>query len=152
MTIIGVIADTHGLLRPSALAALAGSDAIVHAGDIGDPVVLDGLRAIAPVTAVRGNVDLQWARDLPDRATLALEARRILVLHDLKDLAIDTGHARFDVVVSGHSHVPKVEWREAVLYVNPGSAGRRRFRLPVAVARIELRPQSIEAHILELEH
>ena len=151
VTIVGVISDTHGLLRRSAVAALAVSDSIVHAGDIGRPEVLEGLRAIAPLVAVRGNVDLDWARALPDTVQLTVAGRRLLVLHDLKEIDLDPKRAGFDVVVSGHSHVPKVEWRDGVLYVNPGSAGQRRFRLPVAVARIEFTSQSIEARILELE-
>ena len=151
MAIVGVISDTHGLLRRSAVAALVGSDAIVHAGDIGRPEVLEGLRAIAPLVAVRGNVDLDWARALPDTVQLTVAGRRLLVLHDLKEIDLDPKRVGFNVVVSGHSHVPKVEWRDGVLYVNPGSAGQRRFRLPVAVARIEFASQSIEARIVELE-
>ena len=151
VTIVGVISDTHGLLRRSAAEALAGSDSIVHAGDIGRPEVLEGLRAIAPLVAVRGNVDLDWAHALPDTVQLTVAGRRLLVLHDLKEIDLDPKRTGFDVVVSGHSHVPKVEWRDGVLYVNPGSAGQRRFRLPVAVARIEFTSQSIEARIVELE-
>ncbi len=150
MTALGVISDTHGLLRPSAVAALQGCAAIVHAGDIGRPEVLEGLRALAPVTAVRGNVDLKWAVDLPDRAELTIGGRRCYVLHNLKDLEFDAREAGFAVVISGHSHMPKIERREGVLYVNPGSAGPRRFRLPIAVARIEFRRGSVEARMVEL--
>jgi len=150
LVIIGVIADTHGLLRPSAVAALQRSDAIVHAGDIGTPEVIDALRAIAPVTAVRGNVDLTWAVALPDTAELRLAGRRLLVLHDLKTLLSDPGIEGYAVVVSGHSHQPRISRRGGVLYVNPGSAGPRRFRLPIAVARIEVSPDSVEASIVGL--
>lgn len=150
MKVVGVISDTHGKLRASALAALKGCDAIVHAGDIGRPELLDCLRTIAPLTVVRGNVDLAWAHELPDRATLEIAGRRVLVLHDLKDLELDPKRAGFDVVVSGHSHRPVVEWREGVLYVNPGSAGQRRFRLPIAVAKIEFHAHRLEARIVEL--
>jgi len=150
MTVVGVISDTHGLLRPSAVAALRGCAAIVHAGDIGRPEVLEGLRAVAPVTVVRGNVDLKWAGDLPDRSEVTIGGRRCYVLHNLKDLEFDPREAGFAVVISGHSHVPKIEERDAVLYVNPGSAGPRRFRLPIAVARIEFRRGSIEATSIEL--
>ena len=150
MSVIGVISDTHRLLRPSAVAALRGCAAIVHAGDIGRPEVLEGLRALAPVTAVRGNVDLDWAHDLPDRAEITIAGRRCYVLHSLKDLQLDPREAGFAVVISGHSHVPKIEQREGVLYLNPGSSGPRRFRLPIAVARIEICRGSIEARIVEL--
>ena len=130
--------------------ALEGCAAIVHAGDVGRPEVLEGLRALAPVTAVRGNVDLKWAVDLPDRAEVSIGGRRICVLHNLEDLELDAREAGLAVVISGHSHVPKIEEREGVLYVNAGSAGPRRFRLPIAVARIEIRRRSIEARIIEL--
>lgn len=150
MKVVGVISDTHGRLRASAIAALQGCDAIVHARDIGRPQVLDSLRAIAPLTVVRGNVDLAWAHELPDRATLEIAGRHVLVLHNLKELELDPKRAGFDVVVSGHSHRPVVEWRDGVLYVNPGSAGRRRFKLPIAVARIEFQADRMEARILDL--
>jgi uncharacterized protein len=148
--VIGVISDTHGLLRPSAVAALQGADAIVHAGDIGSPEVLSGLGMLGPVTAVRGNVDLGWAGDLPETAVLQLAGRRFLVVHNLKELEFDPRAAGFDAVISGHSHQPKVDWRNKLLYVNPGSAGARRFRLPIAVARIEMLGDSIEARIILL--
>lgn len=150
VTTLGVISDTHGLLRESAIAALQGADLIVHAGDIGKRDVLEALRELAPVVAVRGNVDLHWARDLPDAADLEVAGRRIHVLHDLKQLEVDGSRRAFDVVVSGHSHVPKVQRRDGLLYVNPGSAGPRRFRLPIAVARMEVSARGIDAHIVEL--
>jgi putative phosphoesterase len=152
-TVIGVISDTHGLMRPEALAALQGSDLIIHAGDVGSPDVLDALRAVAPTFAVRGNVDAgAWAASLP--ATELVEAGEILihVLHDVSELDLDPGDAGFAAVIFGHSHQPLIERRNSVLFLNPGSAGPRRFKLPVAVARIsvegrELHPEIIELHI-----
>ena len=136
---VGLISDTHGLVRPEALAALAGSAHIVHAGDIGDPAVLEALARIAPVTAVRGNNDLgPWAKNLRERETLEIDGTRIYVIHDLAQLDLDPAAAGFDVVVSGHSHRPAQERRGGALYVNPGSAGPRRFTLPIAVARLAL--------------
>ena len=139
MAIVGLISDTHGLLRREAMRALAGSDLIIHAGDIGAPEILDALRALAPVAAVKGNVDTgAWAANL--RATAVAEAggTLIYVLHDLGELDLDPAAAGFGVVVSGHSHKPGSLERGGVLFVNPGSAGRRRFKLPVTVARLDL--------------
>ena len=141
-TLVGLIADTHGLLRPEAVAALQGCAHIVHAGDIGtrtgDPAgVLDGLARMAPVTVVRGNNDrASWAAPIPWTADIEFGGVRIHVLHILGELAIDPATAGVNVVVSGHSHQPRVETRAGVLFVNPGSAGPRRFRLPVSVARL----------------
>ena len=148
--VVGVISDTHGLLRRSAVAALAGSDAIVHAGDIGRPEVLEGLRAIAPLVAVRGNVDRGWANALPETTQVDIAGRRILLLHNLVELEIDPRAVGIDVVIAGHSHRPKIESRDGVLYLNPGSAGPRRFSLPIALARIEITERSVEAQIIEL--
>lgn len=150
VTVVGVIADTHGLLRASALAALQGSDVILHAGDIGNPAVLEGLRALAPVTAIRGNVDLEWAAALPDTTTLNVQGLRVLMLHDLKQLVSDPRVDGIAVVVSGHSHRPNLERRHGVLFVNPGSAGPRRFKLPIAVARLEIDSDFVQAKILEI--
>lgn len=149
--LVGVISDTHGLLRPSAVAVLEGCDAIVHAGDVGAPEVLDELRVIAPLTVVWGNVDLGWARKLSEVEVLSIADTRILVIHDLNMLETDPREAGIDVVVSGHSHQPEIERRDGVLYVNPGSAGPRRFKLPIAVARIEIRAGLVEARIVELK-
>jgi putative phosphoesterase len=149
---IGVISDTHGLLRPEALTALQGSDYIIHAGDIGDPRILDSLAAIAPVTAVRGNVDHgAWAQKI--RATNVLEIGEvsIYVLHSLQELDLKPEAAKFAAVVSGHSHVPKQELKNGVLYFNPGSAGPRRFRLPVSVGRLLLAGGKVESEIVKLE-
>lgn len=136
---VGVVSDTHGLVRPEMLRALEGSDAIVHAGDVGAPEVLEALRALAPVTAVRGNNDRgPWAQALRDDEVLEIAGRLVYVLHDLAELALDPAAATFSVVVSGHSHRPRIEEKRGVLYVNPGSAGPRRFTLPIAVARLDL--------------
>jgi putative phosphoesterase len=148
---VGVISDTHGKLRPEAVAALQGCPLILHAGDIGRADVLARLRELAPrVVAVRGNVDGPWAQDVPERVELDVLGRRVLLLHDVTQLTPDEDLA-FDVVVSGHSHQPRIEHRDGVLYVNPGSAGPRRFRLPVAVARVVVSYRSIEAEIVELD-
>ena len=148
---IGLISDTHGLLRPQALAALQGSDHIIHAGDIGAPEILRALAAIAPLTVVRGNNDREsWASEIPESADIVLGDIRIHVLHDLHDFDIESRVETFDVVVSGHSHKPLIERRGAVLYVNPGSAGPRRFRLPVAAAELRVDGASVQARIIEL--
>ena len=146
---IGVISDTHGLLRAEAIAALRGCDAIVHAGDIGKPEVLEQLAALAPLTAIRGNVD-RWATALPDTAVLTLARKRFYVIHNVKELALDPRSAGFAAVISGHSHMPRSETRDGVLFLNPGSAGPRRFRLPVAVARISVHKDAIEAELVTL--
>jgi len=148
---IGLIADTHGLLRPEAVDALRGSDYIVHAGDIGDPQILHALAKIAPVTAVRGNNDTgSWANDLPPTAVLPVGEARLYVIHDLADLDLDPRHSGFNAVVSGHSHRPRSESRDGVLFVNPGSAGPRRFRLPVSVGRLVVSQSRLAAQLIEL--
>ena len=147
MPVVGLISDTHGLLRPEAVRALAGSDVIIHAGDVGGPEILDALRAVAPVVAVRGNVDTgAWASALPGTAVAEVCGTLIYVLHDLNELDLDPAAAGFGVVVSGHSHQPASAERGGVLFVNPGSAGRRRFKLPVTVERLDLgrRPWDVE--------
>lgn len=150
--VVGVIADTHGLLRVEAVAALAGCAQIVHAGDMGRPEVLAALERVAPVTAVRGNVDRgPWAEALPFSATLDVAGVRLHVLHDVHELAADPGAAGWAAVISGHSHRPTVERRAGVLYLNPGSAGPRRFRLPVSVARLRLASGELWAELVELD-
>ena len=150
--IIGVISDTHGLLRPEALAALQGSDYIIHAGDIGDPQILDKLVAIAPLTAVRGNVDHgAWTRKIPATNVLEIGEISIYVLHNLQELDLKPEAAKFAAVVYGHSHVPKQEVKNGVLYFNPGSAGPRRFKLPVSVGRMTIEDGRIDSEILLLE-
>jgi len=135
--VVGLISDTHGLMRDEAVEALRGSELIIHAGDVGRPEILDRLRQIAPVVAIRGNIDTgPWAEALPETALANVAGVRIYVLHDVKQLGRAAG---FDVVVSGHSHQPLEERRGGILYVNPGSAGPRRFRLPITVARLDLR-------------
>lgn len=147
---IGLISDTHGLLRPEALKALSGVSHIVHAGDIGSPDILDELRKLAPVTAVRGNNDEDpWAVDVPERAALDIGGVRVLVIHDVKTLDAQTARD-FQVVVAGHSHRPLIEQRNGLLLVNPGSAGRRRFKLPVSVGFLDITSQPPRAHIQEL--
>ncbi|TAJ51288.1 MAG: metallophosphoesterase [Nevskiaceae bacterium] len=149
---IGVISDTHGLLRPQALAALAGSELILHAGDIGAPEVLAALEAIAPVAAVRGNNDTEpWAEALPETRVVEAGGLRFYLLHDLKTLALDPLAAGFDAVLSGHSHKPLAETRAGVLYLNPGSAGPRRFRLPITLARLRLQDGRIDSELLHLD-
>ena len=148
---VGLIADTHGLLRPEAMAALAGSDFILHAGDIGKPEILSALRELAPLAVVRGNNDdLPWADDIPERVTLTLAGVGIHMLHILPELDLAAVDAPVRVVISGHSHKPLIEERDGVLFVNPGSAGPRRFRLPISVGRLTLDAGQVQAEILEL--
>jgi len=148
---IGVISDTHGLLHPAAIKQLAGADHIIHAGDIGAPEVIGGLRRIAPTTAVKGNIDAgEWAKDYPDAELVVLGGRAFYVLHNLNELKLDPAASGFDVVLSGHSHRPKIETKNGVLYVNPGSAGPRRFKLPIAVAILALSDGAILPRILEI--
>lgn len=148
---IGVISDTHGLLRPEALAALRGCERIIHAGDIGKPDVLDALRALAPLDAIRGNVDSgDWAASVPEHLDLEIGGLRIHVTHDVKAMGIDPIVARVDVVIAGHSHQPRIEEVDAVLYLNPGSAGRRRFKLPVSLALLDIEDGQPRAQLVTL--
>jgi putative phosphoesterase len=148
---LGLISDTHDLLRAEARQALAGVDRIVHAGDICKPEILEALEAIAPLTAVRGNNDLgAWAETLPESALLQVEGVRVLVVHDLATLTLDPRSEGIDVVVSGHSHRPRVDTRGSVLYVNPGSAGPRRFRLPISLGFLEVHGRRAGARLHEL--
>ncbi|MFL6228867.1 MAG: metallophosphoesterase family protein [Pyrinomonadaceae bacterium] len=148
---IGVISDTHGLVRPEAIDALRGADMILHAGDVGNPQVLEALNGIAPVVAVRGNNDKgEWAEELPRWEVVEVGAISIYMLHDLKEIDISPPGAGFRVVVSGHSHKPSVEESKGVLYVNPGSAGPRRFSLPVSMARLRVAGEAISAQLIEL--
>jgi len=148
---IGVISDTHGLLRPEALEALCGSEHIIHAGDVGDPEILDQLASLAPITAVRGNVDKgKWASRLPETAVVELGDISIYVLHDLGQLDLKPEAAGFSVVISGHSHIPKQALREGVLYFNPGSAGPRRFKLPICVGRVSVAGRNVRGEIVTI--
>jgi uncharacterized protein len=149
---VGLISDTHGLLRPEAKAFLQGSDRIVHAGDIGNSGILEELSAIAPVAAVRGNNDRgSWAQELRETEFLRVGELFVYVVHDLAKLDIDPIAARVRVVVSGHSHQPVVEERDGVLYVNPGSAGPRRFKLPSAVGELTVAGRSVSARTVVLQ-
>jgi len=151
MTIVGIISDTHGVLRPEAVDALQGSQHIIHAGDVGDPAILDRLAEIAPVTAVRGNVDHgAWAKKLPETDVLEVGGVSIYVLHNLDTLDLKPEAAGFAAVIYGHTHTPKQESRNGVLYFNPGSAGPRRFTLPVCVGRLKIEGRAIQARILKL--
>ncbi len=151
MKLVGLISDTHGLLRPEALRALEGSDLIIHAGDVGDPAILDALAALAPVVAVRGNVDTgAWASALPHTAVAAAGSIQIYVLHDLHELDLVPTAAGLHVVVSGHSHKPARSERDGVLYINPGSAGPRRFKLPVTIARLNVAQLPLDVEFVRL--
>jgi putative phosphoesterase len=148
---IGVISDTHGLVRPQALYALKGVELIIHAGDIGAPEVMDALKLIAPVVAIKGNNDRgAWAKSLPDTKLVHISSARIYVIHNVKELTCNPVARGIQVVISGHSHKPSVVKRDGVLYVNPGSAGPRRFKLPISVARLFVRGDTTEAEIIEL--
>jgi hypothetical protein len=148
---IGLISDTHGLLRPEAVAALAGSDFIIHAGDIGDPAIPAALARIAPVTAVRGNVDrAAWAASLPATAVLEAGGAIIYVLHDIGELDLDPAAAGFQAVVYGHSHRPGFHEKAGVLYVNPGSTGPRRFALPISLGHLVIEAGKVTAELIDL--
>jgi len=148
---IGVISDTHGLVRPEVHEAFRRVDRILHAGDIGSPEVLKELQSIAPVTAVRGNNDKGgWARSIPERERLRILASRIYMIHDVKELTSQREVTGFDVVISGHSHRPAIETRDGILFLNPGSAGPRRFSLPVTVAKLVVGGAAVHAEIVEL--
>lgn len=149
---VGIISDTHGLLRPEALRMLAHADHIIHGGDIGDPEIITALRRIAPVTAIRGNVDTgEWATEFAETEFVRLAGRLFYVLHDLNTLQVDPVAEGIDVIVSGHSHVPKINTVDGLLYLNPGSAGRRRFKLPITLARLEITPDGLKTIIHDLE-
>ena len=149
--LIGVISDTHGLLRPEAVAALRGVNHILHAGDVGDATILNELRALAPVTAIRGNIDRSGlCAKLPAIEIVELAGQSLYMLHDLSSLDLDPVAAGISAVVSGHSHQPKVEWRKSVLYFNPGSAGPRRFSLPISLGFLEITGNGIEPRLLTI--
>ena len=149
---VGVISDTHGLIRPQALDALTDVDLIVHAGDIGSPEVLAALTAIAPVTAVRGNNDRSaWAHEIPTSAAIEIGHAWFYVLHDVHELDLDPRGGGFAAVITGHSHRPKIEERQGVLFVNPGSAGPRRFTSPVALARLDIAGGRVAGELVFLD-
>ena len=148
---VGVVSDTHGLLRREALRALEGSDHIIHAGDIGTAAILAALREVAPVTAVRGNNDHgAWAEALPETALVELGGARLYVIHDVAALPVDPAALRVAAVIAGHSHKPAATRRGDVLYLNPGSAGPRRFTLPIALATLTVRAGAVRAELIEL--
>jgi uncharacterized protein len=148
---IGLIADTHGLLRPEALAALADSDLLIHAGDIGKPEVVAALKKIAPLVAIKGNNDTDsWARRLPETKKITLGALKLYVIHNVKELSFDPAGRGFRVVISGHSHKPVIQTKDNVLFVNPGSAGPRRFKLPICVGKLLVQGETVDAEIIEL--
>ena len=149
---IGVVSDTHGLLRPEALRRLRGVDRIVHAGDVGGPEVLRALEALAPLTVVRGNNDRgAWARALPETAVLEVGPVRLYVLHDVKTLAVDPKATAMDAVIAGHSHRPSLGTEDGVLYMNPGSIGPRRFTLPIAMGFLTIRGARVRGELVSLE-
>ncbi len=149
--LVGVISDTHGLLRLEAIHTLQGSGLILHAGDVGQPHVLEALKEIAPVIAVRGNVDRgEWADALPETAIAEVGSHKIYILHDLYHLDIDPAAAGFRVVVSGHTHHPSIQNKGGVTYLNPGSAGQRRFRNPVSAALMVFEGESVNVSLVEL--
>jgi putative phosphoesterase len=149
--VIGLISDTHGLLRPEAISALAGADLIIHAGDIGKPMVLTELKRIAPVAAIKGNVDTgDWAARLPDYRTVRVGRHRLYVIHNVHELDLDPVARHFRVIVSGHSHKPAITEKDGVLFVNPGSPGPRRFKLPVAVGKLFIDGPNVRAELIEL--
>jgi uncharacterized protein len=148
---IGIISDTHNLLRPEALVALQNSDLIIHAGDIGNRIIIDELKKIAPVIVVRGNVDqAEWCKTLPESIKIAIGEIEILVIHNLKELDVQDLSQKTTVVISGHSHKPSIQEKNSVLFLNPGSAGRRRFRLPISIAQLKIDGSEIQAEIIEL--
>ena len=149
---IGVISDTHGLVRPEAVGALKGSELILHAGDIGKPEVLSCLGSIAPVIAIRGNNDRgAWAKKLPDILRLRVNGFGVYIIHNVNDLEVDPAMEGFRAVISGHSHKPSITNLDGVMFLNPGSAGPRRFKLPVVVARLAIQKQRVHAAIIELK-
>jgi len=149
---VGVISDTHGLLRPEAVELLRGSEHIIHAGDIGSPEIIPALEKIAPVTAIRGNVDTQpWARRFAETEVVEVAGLHIYVIHDVNALDLNPRAAGFAAVISGHSHQPKQEMKDGVLYFNPGSAGPRRFSLPVSIGRLQISRQGIQGSLHTLE-
>ena len=149
--VIGLISDTHGLIRPQALAALEGVERIIHAGDIGKLEVVVALKAIAPVAAIKGNIDRgAWAKRLPNTKLVQVGGTRLFIIHNIKELDRDPVARGYQVVVSGHSHKPSVATRDGVLFVNPGSAGPRRFKLPIAVGKLFIDDNRVNAEIIEL--
>ncbi|MBF0277363.1 MAG: metallophosphoesterase family protein [SAR324 cluster bacterium] len=152
MTCIGIISDTHNLLRPEAIAALEGSDLIVHAGDIGGTEIISRLQEIAPVRAVRGNIDPSSGENaFPLNEIFEISGKSFCVIHNLDELELDPAAAGFDILISGHSHIPKLESKNRVLFLNPGSAGPRRFKLPISLATLQIENDEIIPELIELK-
>ena len=150
--LVGILSDTHGLMRPEVLDALSGSNIIIHAGDVGAPEILEKLRAIAPVFAVRGNIDTPaWADTLPNAQTVPVGLHNFYVLHNILELPIDPVKAGLAAVIFGHSHKPSIETRKGVVYLNPGSAGPRRFKLPIAAGELRVAGASVKSKIVQLD-
>jgi len=148
---VGVIADTHGLLRPEAIYFLKRCDLILHAGDVGNPDILKSLRSIAPTYAIRGNIDKgSWAKELPEKHVLEVEDKFFYLIHSIDDLDLDPAAAKFDAVIFGHSHQPTSYQKDGVWYFNPGSAGQKRFKLPVSIGRITIVNSRLESEIVTL--
>lgn len=148
---IGLVSDTHGLLRPEVTPALTGVDRILHLGDVGDPAILDALGKIAPVTAIRGNIDVAGpCSRLPETEVLLLEGRYIYMLHNLVELHLDPAAAKFAAVLSGHTHKAHIEWRKGVLYFNPGSCGPRRFDLRITIGLLEIQRDGLQPRVIDL--
>ena len=148
---IGILSDTHGLLRPEALAALTGVEHILHAGDVGDPAILDALRHLAPVTAIRGNIDTHGpCSQLPATEAVELGGALFYLVHSLQDLDLHPHAAGIAAVITGHSHKPRIDWRDGVLFLNPGSAGPRRFSLPVTLALLQVEAGRLEPRLVDL--
>jgi uncharacterized protein len=149
--VIGVISDTHGLLRPEAVQALQGAELIIHAGDVGKPEILDELAKVTPIAAIRGNIDGGiWAQGLPQTRTVEIGGIRLYVIHNIDDLSVDAAAAGYIAVISGHSHRPSVVQKNGVLFLNPGSAGPKRFNLPVSLALLRVMGKAVEAQLVEL--
>ncbi len=149
--LVGVISDTHGLLRPEVFSAFKKAELILHGGDIGSQTILDGLRTIAPVIAVRGNNEVgEWAEGIPETKDAKVGRRRIYLIHNLKEIPIDPKRQGFHIVISGHSHRPVIEERDGVMFINPGSAGPRRFKLPVTDARLNMSGANVSANLVDL--
>jgi uncharacterized protein len=149
--IIGVISDTHGLLRPEAVEALRGCDRILHAGDVGSSEVLDALTELAPMSAIRGNIDVEpWASSLPETLVVEVEGAKLFLIHNVAELSFDPAHEGIAAVIYGHSHRPASEKKNGVLYFNPGSAGPRRFSLPIAIGRIRITDSGLQPELITL--
>ncbi len=149
--LVGVISDTHGLLRPEAEKYLKGSDLIIHAGDIGSVEIVNKLKKLAPVKTIRGNIDKdKWTEEFPETLDLKIRNIRLFVIHNIKDLEFNHEKKKYDLIISGHSHKPSIKEENGVIFLNPGSAGKRRFNLPISIAKLKIKENKISAKIIEL--